>query len=69
MPYQLHKYPKTFNSWANIRALPIRKPLQYPIVFITVSVMASMVAFGMFKSFGFDFFNRVDVFQKDVPFL
>ena len=69
MPPQLHHYPKTFNSWASIRALPIRQPIKYPLAYLTMCTLASLVAFGMFKSFGFDYFNRADALQKDVHFL
>ena len=62
----LHTYPKTFNRWGHLKAFPVRKPMTVPFVFILVTGTAWIMGFYMFRSSAFDFFNRADIFQKDV---
>jgi hypothetical protein len=52
-PSQLHTYPKTFNRWGHLRALPLRQPVNYPYVYVALGGLAFLAAYEMVRSFGF----------------
>ena len=65
-PLHLHTYPKTFNSWAHLRAFPIRSPLRLNITFLTVGGTALLLGMDLFESYVFENFNNVDFLKADV---
>ena len=66
MPSHLNSYPKTFNRWGHLRALPLRKPVQFPFLLLGTVCIAAFFGYSTTRSLFFQFFNRADVLQKDV---
>jgi hypothetical protein len=44
-PSHLHTYPKTFNRWGNLRAFPIRSPVQLGLLSLGICGTAVVVLF------------------------
>jgi len=50
MPSHLNSYPKTFNRWGHLRALPKRQPVYFPFKLMGVITASSIMGYYLIRS-------------------
>ena len=65
-PSHLNNYPKSFNRWGHLRALPLSAPPSFKYAMLGVVSTALYVWNGLYQSWGFETLNNTDFLKADV---